>query len=295
MQTGEESGTDFSQSGSGSSYDASGSLNGVGTDVSPSLLQQLQGRQNRESGSSGTSGNLGSQRAMLGPLMNGWSVGNGVEGAFGENAINPLKSGRMNGSVISQGSPAISSLGAMQPLYPRIQHYALLQPADMIRKLTPYEHIPWHDMYLQPVSHQAPPKRFKIDGFENGVLDSPLIPIDPPAGPDYVVEPGDGLLIDLRDGCTRKRYRTVDREGRFDLPEIGPALASGRARQTSSRTCNRCCGLHSAMSQPTADIDLRAEDAPDMPKENWLVESSLGGILRPVDDVVVPETAIGTA
>jgi hypothetical protein len=177
----------------------------------------------------------------------------------------------MNGSVVSQGSPAISSLGAMQLLYPRIQHYALLQRADMIRKLTPYEHIPWHDMYLQPVSHRSPPKRFKIDGFENGVQDSPLIPIDPPAGPDYVVEPGDGLLIDLRDGCTRKLYRTVDREGRFSLPEIGPALASGRARQTS------------------------AEDALDMPKENWLLESSLGGILRPVNVVVVPETAVGTA
>jgi hypothetical protein len=184
MQTGEESGTDFSQPRPGGSYDASGSLSRVGTGVSPSVDEQLQGRQTGESGSAGTGRKLDPQSAMLGLSMNGMGVGSGVGGAFGENVVNLFETGRINDSVASQGPPAISSL-ALQ--YLRNQQSAPLQPADMIRKATLYEEIPsLDDMSMQPVSYQSTPKRFGIDVFENGVQDSPSIPIDfSGGGPDW--------------------------------------------------------------------------------------------------------------
>jgi hypothetical protein len=112
MQTGEESGTDFSQLRPGRSYDASGSLSRVGTGVSPSVDEQLQGLQTGESGSAGTGGKRDPQSAMLGLLMNGVGVGGGVGGAFGENVISLFETDRMNGFVASQGPSAISSLPA---------------------------------------------------------------------------------------------------------------------------------------------------------------------------------------
>jgi protein involved in polysaccharide export with SLBB domain len=53
--------------------------------------------------------------------------------------------------------------------------------------------------------------------------------MDLPAGPDYVVGPGDGLSVDLWGGVSQRLYRTVDREGRVSLPEVGPILVSGKS------------------------------------------------------------------
>ena len=38
-----------------------------------------------------------------------------------------------------------------------------------------------------------------------------------------------GLAIDLWGGVSRKLYRTVDREGRVSIPEVGPLLVSGKS------------------------------------------------------------------
>ena len=46
--------------------------------------------------------------------------------------------------------------------------------------------------------------------------------MDLPAGPEYVLGPGDGLTIDLWGGVSQRLFRTVDREGRLSLPEAGP-------------------------------------------------------------------------
>jgi len=56
-----------------------------------------------------------------------------------------------------------------------------------------------------------------------------LIPMDLPAGPDYVVGPGDGLAINLWGSVSRRVNMTVDREGRVSLPEVGPVEVSGKS------------------------------------------------------------------
>lgn len=93
----------------------------------------------------------------------------------------------------------------------------------------PYESIPsLFDMYLQASSRPAAPQRFGMQVFENGTRDLSKIPMDLPVGPDYVVGPGDGLSIDMWGGVVRRFYEVVDREGRVDLPEVGPVLVSGK-------------------------------------------------------------------
>jgi protein involved in polysaccharide export with SLBB domain len=110
------------------------------------------------------------------------------------------------------------------------QQDALIDPAEMTRKRNPYTSIPsLYDMYLQAVTLPAAPRRFGSEVFVNGTRDPHLIPMDLPAGPDYVVGPGDGLSIDLWGGVSQRFFRTVDREGRVSLPEAGPVLVSGKS------------------------------------------------------------------
>ncbi len=68
-----------------------------------------------------------------------------------------------------------------------------------------------------------------MDVFDNGKRDPQLIPMDLPAGPDYVLGPGDGLAIDLWGGASPRLYRTVDTEGRVSLPEVGPVFVRGKS------------------------------------------------------------------
>jgi polysaccharide export outer membrane protein len=106
------------------------------------------------------------------------------------------------------------------------------QPAapELVRAVSPYNDIPsLYDMYVQAIPRPAMPKRFGAEVFENGTRDSQLIPMDVPAGPDYIVGPGDGLSIDLWGGVSQRIYRVVDREGRVSLPEVGPLLVSGKS------------------------------------------------------------------
>lgn len=105
-----------------------------------------------------------------------------------------------------------------------------LRPVELTRRHDPYSNIPsMYDMYWQAVPHPQAPTRFGMSVFENGARDPDLIPMDLPAGPDYVVGPGDGLSIDLWGGVSQRLYRVVDREGRVALPEVGPVGVSGKS------------------------------------------------------------------
>ncbi len=61
--------------------------------------------------------------------------------------------------------------------------------------------------------------------------------MDLPAGPDYVVGPGDGLSIDLWGGVSQRLIRTVDRGGQITLPEAGPILVSGKTLAVGAAGC----------------------------------------------------------
>ena len=99
----------------------------------------------------------------------------------------------------------------------------------MVHKSNPYADIPsLYDMYVQAAPRDREPERFGMEIFRNGTRQPDAIPMDLPVGPDYVVGPGDGLAINLWGAVSERLVRSVDREGRINLPEAGPLLVSGR-------------------------------------------------------------------
>jgi len=153
----------------------------------------------------------------------------------------------------SRATPGFSSLKRTSML--RYDMQAALEPVEMTRKPNPYGDIPsLYDMYLQAAPHPATPTRFGMDVFENGTRDLQMIPMDLPAGPDYVVGPGDGLAIDLWGGVSQRLYRTVDREGRVSLPEVGPVLVSGKSLADVQQSLQLV--LRSQFRDVSADVSL---------------------------------------
>lgn len=137
---------------------------------------------------------------------------------------------RLNGATGL--GPEWSAIGSSSSLAGSTQQYqdqALLPPVELTRVRDPYGNLPsLYDMYLQAVPHPQAPTRFGMDVFQNGTRDAQMIPMDLPVGPNYVVGPGDGLAINMWGGVSERLYKTVDREGRVDLPEVGPIFVSGQ-------------------------------------------------------------------
>jgi polysaccharide export outer membrane protein len=129
------------------------------------------------------------------------------------------------------------------------------QPPEIIRTANPYYGVPsLYDMYVQAVPHPEEPRRFGAAVFENGIRDAKSFPMDLPAGPDYVVGPGDGLSVDLWGGVSQRFYRVIDREGRVSLPEVGPVLVSGKTLAAIQQDLQKI--LRTQFRDVSADVSL---------------------------------------
>ena len=150
----------------------------------------------------------------------------------------------------SLGSPFGSSIGSLlggqngvsglpqqarledQTRFP-LQQYSYPKPPQqpMLRhRPNPYADVPsLYDLYAQYSRRTPRLERFGEDVFLNGTGNLDELPMDLPAGPDYVVGPGDGLTISLTGGISQRLQRVVDREGRVALPEVGAVEVSGRS------------------------------------------------------------------
>ncbi|MGB8675011.1 MAG: SLBB domain-containing protein [Candidatus Acidiferrales bacterium] len=141
---------------------------------------------------------------------------------------------------------------------PTSREYWLRRPPaapEMVQTANPYRDVPsLYDMYLQATPRPATPQRFGAEVFENGTRDPQLIPMDLPAGPDYVVGPGDGLSIDLWGGVSQRFFRVVDREGRVSLPEAGPVLVSGKTMAEVQQNVQQI--LRTQYRDVSADVSL---------------------------------------
>jgi protein involved in polysaccharide export with SLBB domain len=210
---------------------------------------------------------------MTGGNSNVMSGGDGLLAAYGIGTNSSSETYSLNGTYSSNGTlpPDMSRsngpgngpepiLGAsstlsMRPVYGRSPLPAVSQPSEMVRKSSPYNDIPsLYDMYVQAVSRPTAPRRFGAEVFENGTRDSQLIPMDLPAGPDYVVGPGDGLSVDLWGGVSQRLYRVVDREGRVSLPEVGPILVSGKSLAAVQENLQQV--LRTQFRDVSADVSL---------------------------------------
>ncbi len=106
---------------------------------------------------------------------------------------------------------------------------------QVLHRPTPANLLSLRDLYTQLPEPNEKLKRFGSDVFLQRTATSGGefaaqergIPIDVPAGPDYVVGPGDSLSIDIWGGISQSLTRIVDREGRVALPESGAVQVAG--------------------------------------------------------------------
>jgi protein involved in polysaccharide export with SLBB domain len=172
----------------------------------------------------GASGAGGSASSMSPDL--GSSLGSSFGSPFGSSIGSLL--GSQNGA---SGFPQQARLED-QTRVP-LQQYSYPKPPQqpMLRhRPNPYADVPsLYDLYAQYSRRSPKLERFGEDVFINGTGNLDQLPMDLPAGPDYVVGPGDGLTISLTGGISQRLQRVVDREGRVALPEVGAIEVSGRS------------------------------------------------------------------
>ncbi len=95
-------------------------------------------------------------------------------------------------------------------------------------QVNPYPNLPsTKALYTQFPDDAHGLTRFGSEIFRPDVVGLSQFPMDLPAGPDYVLGPGDNLTLDIWGGVSQKLTRTVDREGRVSLPEAGPVVVAG--------------------------------------------------------------------
>jgi len=132
---------------------------------------------------------------------------------------------------------------------------AAVEPGKMVRRPNPYADVPsLYDLYVQASTTSRPLERFGLDVFRKGAANPDFIPMDLPVGPSYVVGPGDSLSIDLWGGVSQRLPRTVDREGRVALPEVGPVLVSGRTLGEAQEIVQHA--LRTQFRDVSADVSL---------------------------------------
>ena len=236
--------------GYGSRPNFSGANGTNGTNVSSSII--------------GQEGNEGSLSNRYSAAFNSGAspMAAGANGGMELNASNELSDLYGSNNLTSEAMMNSSSEAMMNSSYSQQQlvgrqhmNVEVLQSPEMLRKRSPYSDIPsLYDMYMQAVPRPEVPQRFGLAVFENGTRDLQRMPMDMPAGPDYVVGPGDGLTVNLWGGVSQRLSRVVDREGRITLPEVGPVLVSGKSLADLQESLQQV--LRSQFRDVSADVSL---------------------------------------
>ena len=119
----------------------------------------------------------------------------------------------------------------------------------------PYANVPsLFDLYEQVSGRPQVVERFGESVFTNGTGNLERLPMDLPAGPDYVLGPGDGITVELWGSVAERLKRTVDREGRIALPEVGTVMVAGRTIGDAQRLVQSI--LRTQFRDIQADISL---------------------------------------
>lgn len=198
-------------------------------------------------------GSTGSSKGMFG---GGSMFGSGTPGMT---APSPGSSG---GSLAGMGNGA-RDLGPQQARFqgqgnlefPSFTSLKLSQQPRLRHRPNPYADIPsLYDLYAQYPRQSVRLQRFGADVFQNGTGNLDELPMDLPAGPDYVIGPGDGLTINLSGGISQRLQRVVDREGRVALPEVGAVEVAGRNLGDVQRLVRGI--LRSQFRDAEADVSL---------------------------------------
>jgi protein involved in polysaccharide export with SLBB domain len=97
-----------------------------------------------------------------------------------------------------------------------------------IQEPSPYKNLPsLYDLYTQIPAAGGKLQRFGSNAFVVGSGNANELPMDLPAGSDYVLGPGDSLIVNMWGGASDRLTRTIDRQGQIDLPEAGTIMING--------------------------------------------------------------------
>lgn len=186
-----------------------------------------------------SAGSRSEQDAISGPrLQNQPKFNGGIPSVNGYGTSmspgNPFNDPR---SLSDSGFPRMSIPSARSSKQPKDEPTSTSEP-HVLHRPAPYNLRSLHDLYAQLPEQTEPLKRFGSDMFLQrnvfaGAIGNQLnpsvreTPLDVPAGPSYVVGPGDSLQIDMWGGISQSFTRAVDREGRIALPESGAVQVAG--------------------------------------------------------------------
>jgi protein involved in polysaccharide export with SLBB domain len=119
----------------------------------------------------------------------------------------------------------------------------------------PLRNIPaLRDLYTQTLPDETKLERFGAALFRNSTVSADKSPLSIPVGPDYVLGPGDELVIDFWGPSTQHLQRSVDREGRIALPEAGAVVVAGRTLGEAQQIIQRM--LSHQLRGITVDVSL---------------------------------------
>ena len=96
------------------------------------------------------------------------------------------------------------------------------------------------DLYTQATVDETKLERFGAALFRNSAAVADKSTLSVPVGPDYILGPGDELVIDYWGTSSQHIQRSVDREGRVSIPEAGSTWLPGVRSVKSSRPSRKC-------------------------------------------------------
>jgi protein involved in polysaccharide export with SLBB domain len=135
------------------------------------------------------------------------------------------------GNTSGNAPPAGSGTAKTQKRTPaKVTPEAEIEPNEphVLSLKTPYGELPsLKDLYSQLSPSTVKLKRFGSDTFRRGTGNGEALPMDLPVGPDYVLGPGDSVILNLWGGHSDRLNRTIDRQGQIALPEAGAVAIAG--------------------------------------------------------------------
>jgi len=95
------------------------------------------------------------------------------------------------------------------------------------------------DLYTQATVDETKLERFGAALFRNSAAVADKSTLSVPVGPDYILGPGDELVIDYWGTSSQHIQRSVDREGRVSIPEAGSVVVAGRTLSDVQQTIQK--------------------------------------------------------
>lgn len=128
----------------------------------------------------------------------------------------------------------------------------------VVHRPSPYSGLQsLRDLYTQFKGQDQPLQRFGLSFFDrNTSLAAPpgTMPLDLPAGPDYVLGPGDRMMLSISGATTQRFPISVDAEGRIPMADAGLLQVSGKTISQAQTDIERA--LVPYYNHVRADISL---------------------------------------